>query len=95
MFGKCYVLEDFLDPDGVSFFIWYLYSHESETRDRSLYSYGFCLECKCEIFLQCFDLGESDSLVGFESILYHRRSYTLILHLDIDAELEKCLLYEE
>ena len=93
--SECNIFEDFFDSYGIPFLIWYLDSDEPESWDRCLDSYGFCLECEREIFFESFDFCQSDSLRWSESILDYGRADTLILHLDIDAELEKCPLYEE
>ncbi len=93
--SECGILKDFFDSYGIPFFIWYLDTDEPKSWDRCLDSYGFCLECEREIFFERFYLCESDSLRWSESILDDSRSDTLILHLDIDAKLEKCALYEQ
>ena len=95
MSGKCYVFKDFFDSYGISFLIWYLYTYESKTRDWCLDTDGLCLESECEIFFESFDLRETYSFAGTQTILYDSRSDTLIFHIDIDSKLEKCFFYEE
>ncbi len=93
--SECNIFEDLLDPDGISFLIGHLYSYEAESWYRCLYSDGFCLECESEIFFEGNNLGEPDSFTWSETVLDDGRPDTLIFHLDIDAELEECALYEE
>lgn len=95
MMDKCIIFEDFSDPDDISFFIWYLDTDETETRDRCLDTDRFRLQCESEILLQGFDFREADSFTRTESILDDSRSDTLFFHIDIDAELEKGLLDKE
>lgn len=95
MMCEALIREDFSDADDVTFFIWYLDTDESESWDRCLDTDRFRLQSECEIFFQGFDLREADSLRRSEAILDNRRSDTLLLHLDIDTELEKCLLDQD
>lgn len=93
--SECIIFEDFLDPDGISFFIWDFDPDESKSWDRSLNTDRFCFECECEIFFQAFDLCKTYSLTRSEAILYNSRTDTLPFHIDIDTELKKCFLYQD
>ncbi len=92
---ECSILEDFFDPDGVSFFIGYLDTDESEPWDRCLDTDRFCLEREREVVFEIFDFCQMYSVRGMESVLCDSRSDTLIDHLYIDIELEECALYAE
>lgn len=92
MCAESAVFEDFFDTNCITFFIRDFDSDESETRDRRLYTDRFCLECESEIVLEIGYLGQANTLGRPETILYDGRADTLILHLDIDAELEECPL---
>lgn len=93
--GEAIIFEDFSYTDNISFLIRNFDPDEPESRDWCLDTDGFCLQGKREIFFERFDLRESHSFGRSQSILDHGRSDTLLFHLDIDAELEKCLLNEE
>ena len=89
------IFEDFSDTDNISFLIRNFDPDKPESRNRRLDTDGFCLQSKCEIFFERFDLRESHSFTGSEAILDNSRSDTLLFHFDIDTELEKCFLNEE
>ncbi len=95
MVREAVIFEDFTDANDISFFIWHLYPDEAKTRNRCLDTDRFCLQRQSQILLQRFDLREADSFTRAESVLDDSRSYAFLFHIDIDTELEKCLLDEE
>ena len=92
MMGESIILEDFFDPDSISFFIWDFDPDKSESWDRCLDAYRFCLEGKSEVFFEAFDLRKSYPFTWPEAILYNCWSDTLPFHIDIDPKLEECFL---
>ncbi len=93
--SEAIIFKDFSYTDDIAFLIRDFDPNEPESRDGGLDTDGLCLECECEIFLEGFDLREPHSLTWSESILDHGRSDTLFFHLDVDTELQKCLLDQE
>lgn len=89
------ILKNFFDSDSITFLVWYLYTDESQPRNRCLDTDRFCFESEGEVFFEGFYLGESDSFTRSQTVLYHSWTDTLIFHLYIDTELEKCPLYKE
>ena len=93
--AECCILEYFLNSHGISLLIRDFYADKTKTWNRCLDTDTLCLERECEVFFEGLNLRESHSLRRPETILDNCRTDTLILHLDIDTELEECLLYQE
>lgn len=62
MSAECCIFEDFLDSNGVTFFIRNFDTDETESRDWCLDTDTLGLECEREVFFESFDLRESHSL---------------------------------
>lgn len=75
-----------------TFFIRKFNAHKPHSRYWRLNTESFCLECKCEIFLQILNPRELHSFRRSKAILYNRWSHQWSAHIHINLELKKCLL---